>query len=82
MSPNLLQTIPVDELRPHHIRFYAQDQIDGIGEKAKVFILTFLDNRIFYTSHEDFENLSLLGRNIFLVNQKVSFVMFLLRRVK
>ncbi len=69
-NPNLLQTIPVDDLRPHHIRFYAQDQIVGIGEKGKVFILTFLDNRIFHASIEEFKGISLLGRNIFLVNRK------------
>ncbi len=55
-NPNLLQTIPVDDLRPHQIRFYAQDQIAGIGEKGKVFILTFLDNRIFHASIEEFPN--------------------------
>jgi len=69
-NPNLLQTIPVDDLRPHHIRFYAQDQLAGIGEKGKVFILTFLDNRIFHASIEEFKGISLLGRNIFLVNGK------------
>jgi len=69
-NPNLLQSIFVDDLRPQHIRFYAQDQIAGIGEKRKIFILTFLDNRIFHASLEDFTDLSLAGRNIFLRDKK------------
>ncbi|MFW6123675.1 MAG: hypothetical protein ACOC5G_00475 [Acidobacteriota bacterium] len=69
-NPNLLQTIPVEELRPQRICFYAQNQIAGIGEKGKVFILTFLDHRIFYVSLQEFQDLTLLDRNFFLANQK------------
>jgi WD40 repeat protein len=69
-NPHLLQTIQVGELRPLRIHFYAQNQIAGIGEKGKVFILTFLDNRIFHSSLEEFKAFTLLGRNLFLVNQK------------
>jgi len=69
-DPYLLQTIPVDEPWPRRIRFYAQNQIAGIGEKGDIFMLTLLDNRIFYTPVEEFDNLSLLGRKIFLVNNK------------
>jgi len=69
-NPNLLQSILIEDLRPHRIRFYTQDQIAGIGEKRKIFIFTFLDNRIFHASIEDFTDLSLVGRNIFLTDKK------------
>jgi hypothetical protein len=69
-NPNLIQSILLEDLRPHHIRFYAQDQIAGIGEERKIFIFTFLDNRIFHARLGDFTNLSLVGRNIFLTDKK------------
>ena len=69
-QPNLLQTIDVEDLKPKKIRFYAQDQIAGIGDKGSVFVLTLLDNRIFYTFTGDNRDLTLLGRDIFLVDNK------------
>ena len=66
-EPSLLLTIPLSDLLPEHLRFYAQDQVAGSGRKGSVFVLTFLDNRIFQTTLEDkIAGLSLLGRNIFL----------------
>jgi WD40 repeat protein/HEAT repeat protein len=69
-QPNLLQTIEMDDLKAKQIRFYAQDQIAGIGEEGSVFVLTFLDNRIFYTFVERNTDITLLGRDIFLINHK------------
>jgi len=68
--PNLLQTIEVDDLKAKQIRFYAQDQIAGIGEEGSVFVLTFLDNHIFYTFLERSSGIALLGRDIYLINDK------------
>jgi len=67
-SPNLLQRIDLGDLRAERIRFYAQDQIAGIGEGGKVFVLTFLDNRIFETTLDRLSGIALLGRDIYVVN--------------
>ena len=69
-APHLIGTIDADDLKPKKIRFYAQDQIAGWGEEGVVFILTFLDNRIFSTQMEKSKELSLLGRQIFTIDQK------------
>jgi WD40 repeat protein len=68
--PNLLEIIEMKDLKPKQIRLYAQDQICGIGEEGSVFVLTFLDNRIFYTFMEKSMGITLLGRDIFLINNK------------
>jgi HEAT repeat protein len=69
-QPNLLQTIEADDLKAEQMRFYAQDQIAGIGEEGSVFVLTFLDNRIFYTLLERSSGIALLGRDIYLINDQ------------
>lgn len=77
-QPNLLQTIEMDDIKPKQVRFYAQDQVSGLGQEGKVFVLTFLDNRIFSTSLEKSSDIKLLGRDIYLINEsggliKISF---------
>jgi HEAT repeat protein len=67
-APNLLLHIDLGDLRAEQIRFYAQDQIAGFGEKGEAFILTFLDNRIFETALGHLSGIALLGRNIYVVN--------------
>ena len=67
-APNLLLQIDLGGLRAEQIRFYAQDQIAGIGEMGKAFILTFLDNRIFETALGHLSGIALLGRDIYVVN--------------
>jgi hypothetical protein len=66
VSPHLLQTIPLDDIRPGCLRFYAQDQVAGLGEGGVVFVLTFLDNRIFQTAMKGIADLALLGRTFYL----------------
>ena len=66
-GPNLLQTIELGDLKAGRIRFYAQDQIAGIGEGGRIFILTFLDNRIFETALDHVTGIALLGRDIYVV---------------
>jgi WD40 repeat protein len=68
--PHLIGTIDVEDLKPQQIRFYAQDQIAGWGEEGGIFILTFLDNRIFSTQAEKCQGLTLLGRQICTIDQK------------
>ena len=68
VAPNLLLQIDLGDLRAEQIRFYAQDQIAGIGEKGEAFILTFLDNRIFETALGHLSGIALLGRDIYVVN--------------
>jgi len=65
-EPNLLKAIPIDGIRPVRLRFYAQDQVAGRGENGEVFVLTFLDNRIFQTRIEKIVDFALLGRTFFL----------------
>jgi hypothetical protein len=65
-EPNLLQTIPLNDIRPECLHFYAQDQVAGHGEAGAVFVLTFLDNRIFQTTIEGIADLALLGRTFYL----------------
>ncbi len=65
-QPNLLKTIPLAELCPGRIRFYAQDQVAGTGDRGIVFVLTFLDNRIFSTAVDGVSDFALLGRTFFL----------------
>ena len=65
-EPHLLQTIPLDDIRPSRLRFYAQDQVAGRGGSGRVFVLTFLDNRLFQTAVEDAADLALLGRTFYL----------------
>lgn len=65
-EPNLLKEIPLGEIRPARLRFYAQDQVAGTGEDGQVFVLTFLDNRIFHTRVEGISDFALLGRTFVL----------------
>jgi len=69
-QPNLLGIIEANDLKPEQIRYYAQDQVAGIGEGGNVFVLTFLDNRIFHVLMEQSRGITLLGREIFLINNK------------
>lgn len=72
--PYLLQSIAINDLKAERIRFYAQDQIAGLGEEGSVFVMTFLDNRIFHTLSENNRDMTLLGRDIFLINEKGELV--------
>ncbi len=72
--PHLLQSIPINDLMAKRIQFYAQDQIAGIGDEGSVFVMTFLDNRIFHTLSENYRDMALLGRDIFLINEKGELV--------
>jgi hypothetical protein len=73
-EPNLLKTIPLGDLWPVQLRFYAQDQVAGRGERGEAFVLTFLDNRIFQTTVEGASDLALLGRDFYLVSPGRGFV--------
>jgi len=65
-EPNLLKAVPLDDIRPVRLRFYAQDQVAGRGEDGELFVLTFLDNRIFQTRIEGIADFTLLGRTFYL----------------
>jgi hypothetical protein len=66
--PNLLGKIEADDIKPVQLRFYAQDQIAGMGEDAGVFVLSFLDNRIFHTEVPGSNKIVLCGRDIYLLD--------------
>jgi hypothetical protein len=66
VEPNLLKTIPLGDINPGQIRFYAQDQIAGTAANGAVFVLTFLDNRIFQTVPGNVVDIALLGRALYL----------------
>jgi len=72
-SPNLLETVPLGDLKPERIRFYAQDQIAGIGREGLVFVLTFLDCRFFSSCVEGVRDFVLLGRNFYLAAPERGF---------
>ncbi len=67
-QPNLLGKIEANDIKPVQLRFYAQDQIAGIGEDSGVFVLSFLDNRIFHTKVYGGNEIVLCGRNICLLS--------------
>ena len=67
-EPNLLKTIPLGDIRPVQLRFYAQDQLAGRGERGEAFVLTFLDNRVFATRVEGAADFALLGRTFYLAS--------------
>lgn len=69
LHPHLLFSVDIDDLKPSQLRFYAQNQIAGIGRSGKVFILTFIDNRIFFTDIEEISEVKLWGRDIFMLSQ-------------
>jgi len=69
-QPHFLSYIPLSDIKPQQIRFYAQDQIAGLGEGGYAFILTFVDNRVFCARLGSNRALSLLGRDIFLIDDE------------
>jgi WD40 repeat protein len=66
--PNLLGKIETNDIKPVQLCFYAQDQLAGMGEDDSVFVLTFLDSRIFHTKVQDCKQIVLHGRDFFLLN--------------
>lgn len=64
-QPNFLGKIEANDLKPVQLCFYAQDQLAGRGKDGHVFVLTFLDNRIFHTKVQDCQQIALCGRDIF-----------------
>ena len=66
--PNLLGKIEANDIKPQQLCFYAQDQLAGMGEDDSVFVLTFLDSRIFHTNVQECKQIVLHGRDIFLLN--------------
>jgi WD40 repeat protein len=67
-QPCFLGYIPLSDIKPRQIRFYAQDQIAGLGEAGHAFILTFVDNRIFHTRIGLSRGMALLGRDVFVID--------------
>ncbi|MBN2246651.1 MAG: hypothetical protein JW755_12475 [Candidatus Aminicenantes bacterium] len=63
--PHLLFSLEADDLEPSYLRFYAQDQIAGAGRTGKVFILTFIDNRIFHIDIDEISEIRLWGRDLY-----------------
>jgi HEAT repeat protein len=63
---NLLKTIPLDGVEARQIRFYAQDQVAGLSAAGEAFVLTFLDNRIFYAAVGQVTDFALLGRTFYI----------------
>lgn len=67
-SPHLLETIPMDDVQPFGLRPYAQDQIAGLGLEGEVFVLTFIDNRIFSFRLDSAADFALQGRVIYVIS--------------
>jgi HEAT repeat protein len=64
-QPNLLKTIPLEGLDARQVRFYAQDQVAGMSAGGEAFVLTLLDNRVFYTAVGAVGDFALLGRTFY-----------------
>lgn len=69
-APHLIGTIDADDLKPERIRFYAQDQVAGWGKEGAIFIITFLDSRIFSARVEPCLDAALIGRKIVAIDRK------------
>jgi len=63
--PHLLETIPLDDIKPNRLRLYAQEQIAGSGEEGEIFVLSFIDNRIFSHRLDSAAAFALHGRDIY-----------------
>jgi len=46
-EPNLLYILPLTNLKPERLQFYAQEQVGGAAEDGTIFVLTLLDHRLF-----------------------------------
>lgn len=68
--PNLLGHIPLPELKPRQLRFYAQDQIAGLGDGGRAFVLSFLDKRMFSSQVEAAKDFFLLKRDMYIVTNQ------------
>ena len=68
--PNLLGHIPLPELKPRQLRFYAQDQIAGLGDGGRAFVISFLDKRMFSCPVEAAKDFSLLKRDLYIVTNQ------------
>jgi hypothetical protein len=64
-EPNLLQTFDLEDLAADRLRFYAQNQVAGTAEDGHVFVLSFIDNRLFQTRLDKIEGLTLMGRELY-----------------
>jgi len=64
-EPNLLQTFDLEDLAVDRLRFYAQNQVAGTAEDGRVFVLSFIDNRLFQTRLDKIEGLTLMGRELY-----------------
>jgi hypothetical protein len=79
-DPHLLLSVDMDDLKPQSIRFYALQQIAGTGARGDVFVLSFIDNRIFHFQPAQIKDHApiLLGRDLFFIEgngqiQRISF---------
>jgi len=68
-SPFLLGTVNAGDLMPSAIRPYAQEQLAGITENGQLYILTFLDNRLFTIPFGPIRRFVLQNRNFYIVDQ-------------
>jgi len=73
-EPNLLQTFDLDDLAADRLRFYARDQVAGTTEDGRVFVLSFIDNRLFQTQLERMQGLTLIGRDLYVLAQDSGLV--------
>jgi hypothetical protein len=68
--PYFLGQIPLNDINPEKIRFYAQEQIAGVGQEGLAFVLTFVDSRIFSAPIGSNHGLAVSGRNIFTTDDR------------
>ncbi len=73
-EPNLLQTFDLDDLAADRLRFYARNQVAGTTEDGRVFVLSFIDNRLFQTRLERMQGLTLMGRDLYVLAQDSGLV--------
>ncbi|MCJ7680419.1 MAG: hypothetical protein MUP70_06830, partial [Candidatus Aminicenantes bacterium] len=69
-SPFLLGTVDAGDLKPCAIRLYAQEQLAGITEDGQLYVLTFLDNRLFTIPFGPLRTFVLQNRNFYIVDRR------------
>jgi len=73
-EPNLLQTFDLGDLAVDRLRFYAQNQVAGTAQDGQIFVLSFIDNRLFQTRLDQMAGLAILGRELYALSPEGGLV--------
>jgi WD40 repeat protein len=60
----------MEDVKPRKLGLYAQDQLAGIGRDGEIFVITFIDNRIFHHREPAAAHMALHGRDIYIATSE------------